>query len=219
MTKKPLTRNKILELYPWMREIEAISGAIQPNCPDCNTGLGQTHSKNCDIPRNTITGIQRIQDKTPETFEEIWIGIPHPHAHKAAWEENLFYRDLLIKGEETTVMHSYNAKEIAKADKVLWEQPCQKNDDGAKVDINKGSQLAQEQKSYKIPLEDTITLYVNEDNLNDQGIHILSEVGPKGLRMGCYRNITNKRVFQAGKVVFTDHLGKPHLIKPSKKKP
>lgn len=71
----PFTKDQIREKLPWIREIEALNGKeIQESCPDCACGLGKPHNPNCDVPRNTKTGEQRLTSETEEDFQEVWVG-------------------------------------------------------------------------------------------------------------------------------------------------
>lgn len=153
----PLTKAQIREKLPWIAEIEKFEAReIQETCHDCNAGLGETHHPNCDVPRNTKTGIQRLQSPEEEDFQEVWVGVMYPFALKIAMEEELFCRDIFIEDGEESIMREFSMDKWTKnregKAKILWHQPCQKDDEGAHIDVNRAMDLFLERELYKIPL-------------------------------------------------------------------
>jgi hypothetical protein len=47
---------------------------LEPNCPDCDAGIGQAHDDRCDVARCLATGLQRLGHKSCRCPRDVWTG-------------------------------------------------------------------------------------------------------------------------------------------------
>jgi hypothetical protein len=85
-----MTIDDVLHRYPWLRKLLPYH-PLQEHCPDCGTGLGQPHAPDCDVPRCTLCGEQRLLCSCHgrEIEPERWIGTMYAQDTRVALEQGV----------------------------------------------------------------------------------------------------------------------------------
>lgn len=148
-----------------MKELE-----IRDTCPDCGTGIGNTHVPGCDVERCPFCGVQMLQDRCgyrhfgidPETMQDTHPFIYEhglPDEMQEAWEEHLRPHLLPWNGVWPGVLECREYGLWSKLTDHGWQR-CHEDDPEASEDLTTLAFLAtwdSSQKRYVILTKTEIT--------------------------------------------------------------
>jgi len=130
---------QVLKVHPWLARFKE---GLQPECPDCNVGIGEKHQGGCDIARCSECGEQHMVCCCEEGQPDIWTGLMYPVEHKVCLEKGFWCYDAIrVDGDEFPItspeMHTLALRLRDKGFPMEFHIPCTEDYPGAHADLNR----------------------------------------------------------------------------------
>lgn len=137
-----MTIDDVIHEHPWM---EAFRAEMHLTCYDCGVALGEPHRDSCDVARCSVCGGQRLICECPDSQPDRWMGLMYPNLHKIALENDLWCRTLIVRNGKEEVLDFIRDGAFLmnekNRNKIRWHVLCQRNDPGARADLNRAGCL------------------------------------------------------------------------------
>ena len=144
-----MTIKDVLQQYPWLHKLLPYH-PLEERCPDCSAGLGETHAPDCDVPRCTACGQQRLLCgcRWQEIEPERWIGTAYAQDVRVALEHGFFCRCLVQDpaGKWRSASWHETLEARTQGRRYRFCAPCGPHDPGASPDLNAAARFQKRAK-------------------------------------------------------------------------